>query len=87
MKTPMKTQRFLLILAASLIASPGFASAQGEDKQSPAKQAAPSESPDAAGHDAQAGKPETGEKKTKARAKKSPEAGQKLGRTTTTSPK
>jgi hypothetical protein len=44
--------------------------AQGEGKQPPAKQSAPSESTDAPGHDAQSGKPETAEKKTGVAAKK-----------------
>jgi hypothetical protein len=50
------------IFALSLMASAGLALAQFEGKQPPAKQSAPSETPDAAGHDAQAGQPETAEK-------------------------
>ena len=78
----MKAKRFLSILAASLIASPGLAMAQGEGKQPPAKQTAPSESTDTPGHDAQTGKPETGVKNAKDPAKKSSKGDQKTGRTT-----
>lgn len=51
--------------AFALIASFGLASAQDKvvspGPQPPAKQSAPSESADAPGHDAQSGKPATGE--------------------------
>jgi hypothetical protein len=60
----MRTVLFPAILAAVVLASAGMPAAQEKDAggQPPAKQSAPAESPDAAGHDAQAGKPETAEK-------------------------
>lgn len=55
--------KHLSIIAAVLLATTGVALAQGDAKQPPAKQSAPSESSHAPGHDAQTGKPETGEKR------------------------
>jgi len=78
----MNAKCFLSILAAWLIASAGLAFAQSESKQPPAKQSAPSDSTDAPGHDAQTGKPETGEKNAKDRTKKGSKADQKTGQTT-----
>jgi hypothetical protein len=62
----MTTRLSISIFVAALIASAGLTSAQdkGTGKQPPAEQSAPSESSDAPGHDAQAGRPETGEKRT-----------------------
>jgi hypothetical protein len=51
-----------VIFALSLMASAGSALGQREGKQPPAKQSAPAESTDAAGHDVQGGQPETAEK-------------------------
>lgn len=50
-------------VVAALLAFPRVVVAQGEVKQPPVKQSAPSESSHAPGHDAQTGKPETGEKR------------------------
>jgi len=57
--------RYVLLtsMVAAVLASTGIAMAQGEAKQPPAKQTAPSASTHAPGHDAQTGKPETGEKR------------------------
>ncbi len=55
---PMKS--FSIILA--LLASSGVALAQSDSKQQPPKESAPAESSHAPGHDAQTGKPATGEK-------------------------
>ncbi len=55
---------FVTLLGAALTAGAGYAAAQSQSpaagNQPPAKQSAPPESPQAAGHDAQTGKPETG---------------------------
>jgi hypothetical protein len=55
--------RYVLVtsVVAAVLASTGVAMAQGEAKQPPAEQTAPSDH--APGHDAQSGKPETGEKR------------------------
>lgn len=68
----MKTRLILSIVATGLIALGGPVWAQDKriDQQPPAKQSAPAESPEASGQDAQTGKPETGEDKDKAGAKK-----------------
>lgn len=60
----MRTLLFPLIVASALIAPAGMPAAQdkGITDQPLAKQSAPSQSPDASGHDVQAGKPETAEK-------------------------
>lgn len=63
MSASMTHSLFVAVLAALLLGAPHAATAQGEVKQPPAKQSAPSESSHAPGHDAQSGKPDTGEKK------------------------
>ncbi|MCO5131284.1 MAG: hypothetical protein M9932_12040 [Xanthobacteraceae bacterium] len=62
----MQAKSIFTAAMTALILSGGAASAQ-QDRNQPAagnqpaaKQSAPAESPDASGHDAQAGKPETG---------------------------
>ncbi len=61
----MKTGLISSIVAVTLLGAAGGAFAQasntgGERQQPPAKQSAPPEAPQAAGHDAQTGQPETG---------------------------
>jgi hypothetical protein len=61
---------FVTLLGAAVSMSAGYAAAQSQSptvgNQPPAKQSAPPESPQAAGHDAQTGKPETGPNATQA---------------------
>lgn len=61
----MRPQLFFSASAIALLAAVGLASAQDKGApsatQPPAQQTAPSDSSHAAGHDAQTGKPETGE--------------------------
>lgn len=60
----MKTGLISSIVTLTLLGAAGGAFAQasntGGERQPPAKQSAPPEAPQAAGHDAQAGQPETG---------------------------
>ena len=62
--------KHISIILAAVLATTGAALAQSDGKQPPATQSAPSESSDAPGHDAQTGKPETGEKERNDLAKK-----------------
>jgi hypothetical protein len=61
--------RLLPIILSLMLASSGAAIAQTDGKQAPAT-SAPAESSHAPGHDAQSGKPETGEKEQNDLAKK-----------------